>query len=537
MSLQRTTEGHSDATINRRTAVKAGAAASLAAAHLLSASPLTSVVGAQEPVSGGTLRYGAVRDMSVFDPHQSGGISNAWVIGNIYDKLVTFDQEGNFVGELASSFEQVDDLTYRFVLRDGVTFHNGEPFTANDVIATIDRIKDESVQAVNFDAATNIAQATAVDDFTLEIVLKELDLAFLHELASDTFYIISAADADATYSTPDNYNGTGPFTLESWEPQRAFNLVKHAGYWKPGQPYVDRVEIMPILDDGARVDALLSGELDLVEYVPWQSFEVVESAGAQLFPSNGLQSYLRLNTNEEPLTSKPLRQAISYIINRSDVNEIAFGGRGIPMTGSLQPQDSQYYVAELDGFYEQNLEKAAELIKEAGYDSPADVPVIDFQVSTSALSQQPAQVIQQQLQDFGLQLEFRTIEVATLFENRANGTYTLHMDGGGMSWPDPDYLRTYLHSSDGTSHAVGVGYSNPDLDQLLEEGMDTTDVEERKAIYRQVEEMVLDDCPMIFILWRAQAEAAAANLRGYYALPNGLETYRVDHFEDLWFEG
>src|SRR5699024_3336359 len=122
-----------------------------------------------------------------------------------------------------------------------------------------------------------------------------------------------------------------------------------------------------------------------------------------------------------------------------------------------------------EGANEQDLDRALELIKEAGYDSPEDVPPIDFQVSTSALSQQPAQVIQQQLQDFGLTVEFRTIEVATLLENRANGTYTLHMDGGGMNWPDPDYLRTMFHSEDGTNHAVGVGYSNPDLDQLLEE--------------------------------------------------------------------
>lgn len=522
--------------MNRRTVVKAGAGSALAASWMLSGAGSGAGVGAQEPVPGGTLRYGAVRDMSVFDPHASGGISNAWMIGNIYDKLVTFDPEGNFTGELASSIEQVDDLTYRFELHEGVTFHNGEPFTAEDVIATIDRIGNESVNAVNFDTVTNIAEVTSVDDYTVEIVLKELDLTFMHALASDTFYIISAADADATYESPDNYNGTGPFTLESWEPQRGFNLIKNPNYWKSGQPYLDRVEIMPILDDGARVDALLSGELDLIEYVPWQSFEVIEAAGAQLFPSNGLQSYLRLNTHEAPLDSKPLRQAISYIINRDDVNAIAFGGRGVPIKGSLQPQDSQYYVEEFEGYYEQNLERAMELINEAGYDSPADVPPIDFQVSTSALSQQPAQVIQQQLQDFGLQLEFRTIEVATLFENRANGTYTLHMDGGGMSWPDPDYLRTYLHSTDGTSHAVGVDYSNPDLDQLLEEGMDTTDVEERKAIYRNAEEIILDDCPMIWVLWRAQAEAAAPNLRGYYALPNGLETYRIDHFEELWFE-
>jgi peptide/nickel transport system substrate-binding protein len=182
------------------------------------------------------------------------------------------------------------------------------------------------------------------------------------------------------------------------------------------------------------------------------------------------------------------------------------------------------------------LEKAAELVSEAGYESPADVPAIDFQVSTSALAQQPAQVIQQQLQDFGLTVDFRTIEVATLFENRANGTYTLHMDGGGMAWPDPDYLRTLFHSEQGTSHAVGVDYSNPELDALLEEGASTSDVEARREIYRQAEEIILDDCPMIFVLWRAQGEAAAAYVRGYYALPNGLETYRVDHFEELWFD-
>lgn len=519
---------------DRRSALKLGAGVSTAT--LLGAGVSHSPAMAQEPQSGGTLRYGAVRDMSVFDPHMSGGISNSWVIGNIYDKLINFNEEGDFVGELAESFEQVDDLNFHFVLRQGVTFHNGQELTSADVVATIDRIRNPELQAVNLDTASNIVEVNVIDDYTFDIVLEKLDLAFLFSLADYTFYIICADDVDATYETPDNYNGTGPFTLESWEPQRSFNLVRNPNYWKPGQPYVDAAEIRPIIDDGARVDALLSGELDLIEYVPWQSFDLVEAAGAQLFPSAGLQSYLRFNTHAEPLSSKELRQAISLVINRSDVNEIAFGGRGVPMTGSLQPADSDFYVSELDGVNDQNLERALELVQEAGYDSPEDVPVIDFQVSTSALAQQPAQVIQQQMQDFGFRVEFRTIEVATLFENRANGTYTLHMDGGGMSWPDPDYLRTMLHSVDGTGHALGVDYHNPDLDQLLEEGMSTTDVEERKAIYRQVEELVLDDVPMSWILWRAQAEAATERLRGYEALPTGLESFRVDRFENLWFD-
>jgi ABC-type transport system substrate-binding protein len=167
------------------------------------------------------------------------------------------------------------------------------------------------------------------------LTLEQLDLGLMHALASDTFYIISEEDVDVVHDSPDNYNGTGPLTLESWEPRRSFNLVKNPEYWKPGQPYLDRVELMPILDDGARVDALLSGELDLIEYVPWQSFDIVEAAGAQLYPSNGLMSYIRLNTNMDPLTEKPLRQAISYAINREDINAIAFGGYGVPMTGPL----------------------------------------------------------------------------------------------------------------------------------------------------------------------------------------------------------
>src|SRR5699024_7731071 len=150
-------------------------------------------------------------DMSVFDPHKSGGISNAWVMGNIYSKLLNFDNDGNFVGELVESFEQVDDLNFHFVLREGISFHNGQPLTTADVVATIDRIKNPDVQAVSFSTVDNIADVNVVDDLTFDITLKELDLAFLYNLADYYFYIISADDIDATYETPDNYNGTGPF--------------------------------------------------------------------------------------------------------------------------------------------------------------------------------------------------------------------------------------------------------------------------------------------------------------------------------------
>ncbi|MDQ3410714.1 MAG: ABC transporter substrate-binding protein [Chloroflexota bacterium] len=525
--------------MSRRSAFQLGTGAALGLTGMRRAhTPATRAAGQDgtaTPTSGGTLRYGAVRDASIFDPHAAGGVSHGWLVGNIYDKLIDFGPEGDFVGALAESWESVDALHYTFALRQGVTFHNGQPFTSRDVVATIDRIKDPEIQATNADVAANLT-VEAADDFTVNLTLAELDLSLFNALAGDAFYIMSADDVGNVFDSPDNYNGTGPFTLEGWEPRSYFNLTKYPGFWKPGQPYLDRVELRPILDDAARVDALLSGEADLIEYVPWQSFEIVETAGFQLFPSYGLQSFIRFNQSQPPLDSKPLRQAISYIINRDEINQIAFGGLGKPITGPLQPEDSPYYFEELEGSYQQDWERATELIQEAGYASVADVPPIDFQVSTSALSQQPAQVIQQQLQDFGLTVEFRTVDVATLLQNRADGTYVLHMDGGGMAWPDPDYLRSIFHSADGTVYAVGVEYGNPELDALLEQGADTEEVAARQEIYRQVEQIILDDVPWAFVLWRTQAEAAAPYVRGYYDLPAGLETYRVDHFEAIWFD-
>jgi ABC-type transport system substrate-binding protein len=526
------------AVISRRTALQLGAGSAIGLAAAMQMRPSLAAVAKQDatPKTGGTLRFGAVRDATVFDPHLSGGISNNWLIGNIYDKLIDFGPGGEFIGVLAESWEQTDPLNYTFKLRQGVTFQKGQTFTSRDVLATFERIGNPELQAANADAAANIASISAPDDFTVNITLTELDLGFLHAIGGDSFFILSADDVATTFESPDVYNGTGPFTLEGWEPRSHFNLVRNPTFWRPGQPYVDRVELRIVLEDATRVNDLLSGEADLIEYVPWESFEVIESAGAKLYPSFGLQSYLRLNQSQEPLTTPAFRRALSYIINRDEVNDLAFGGKGKPMYGSLQPESSQYYQPEFDGHTAQNLELATQLIQEAGYASVADVPTIDFQVSTSALAQQPAQVIQQQLQDFGLKVEFRTVDVATLIENRANGTYVLHMDGGGMAWPDPDYLRSHFHSVDGVSHAVGVGYSNPELDALLEEGARTADVEARKAIYKQVEQIILDDCPMIFVLWRAQAEAAAEYVRGFEALPDGLQSYRVDHFENLWLD-
>ena len=141
----------------------------------------------------------------------------------------------------------------------------------------------------------------------------------------------------------------------------------------------------------------------------------------------------------------------------------------------------------------------------------------------------------QQLQEFGLKVTLTTIDVPTLTQNRLNGNYQLHHDGGGMDVPDPDYLRTIFHSKLGKTYATGVGFKIDRLDQLLEEGARTLDVDKRKTIYAEAEKILVDEVPYIWLTWRVQAEALDPKLvKGYEQLPDALASYNIGRMEYLW---
>jgi ABC-type transport system substrate-binding protein len=490
------------------------------------------------PKHGGTLKFAGHRDVNNFDPNRSGGTSNSWFLGNIFDTLVTYDLEGNFTGALAESWDQPDDKTYVFKLRQGVKFSDGTDFDVEDVVATLDRIKAPETAAVHQKMVADLETIEALDAFTLRVTLREPDVTFLHALADVSMYIMSADDVRNEFDTPDNYNGTGPFVLESWEPERQYVLKKNRYYWKEGLPYLDELIIMPIRDERARIDALRSGEVDIAEYIPWQAVSQLEEEGFQVFPHHGLNSFIRLNHTRPPLDNKKFRQALAYVIDRQEVNDLAFGGLGWTIPGGpLQPQDSPFYFKELEGYYEQDWDKARALLKEAGFDSPADVPLLEYSSTVGAVSGQPAQVVLQQMEEFGLKAEWRTVDVPTLVSNRSEGTYQLHHDGGGMSWPDPDYLRKIFHSEYGTIYALGVGYKNEELDRLLEQGHRTIDLEERRKIYLEVEKILLDDVPWIWVCWRYQAEGVNDDyVKGYEAHPSALWKWNVNRFEYIWLD-
>jgi peptide/nickel transport system substrate-binding protein len=216
--------------------------------------------------------------------------------------------------------------------------------------------------------------------------------------------------------------------------------------------------------------------------------------------------------------------------------DVAFGGKFATIEGPLQPQGSDYYFKELEGSYKQDLDKARALLKEAGFNSPSDLPTFEYTVVNLAVVGETAQIVQQQFLNFGLKLDFKTVDFATLSRNRTAGTYTIQPDGAGPAWPDPDYLRQLFHSTQGNDYATGAKYKNDRLDQLLVQGALTTNAEERKKIYLEAERIILDDAPIIWLFWRPQAESAAKYVKNYLVLPGLLSTFNVNRFEYVWLD-
>jgi peptide/nickel transport system substrate-binding protein len=498
---------------------------------------ITLLVGAaataqSEPIKGGRITYGALRDATGFDPHKPGGVHNSWLLGNIYDTLLEYDLSGNLVSGLAESWSYDGPLSLTLTLREGVVFGDGTSFGTEDVLATFDRIRDPASVAARKATVDNVTSVDVVDERTVRLNLAAPDATLLHALASNTMYVVSADDVASGMNFDRTTNGTGPFSLDRWEPEREYILLARDDFWGEG-PYLDEFVIRIIVDDRARIDALRSGQVDVAEYIPWQEFVTLQSQYA-INTFFSLQSYLRVNHSVPPFDDVRVRQALGYIFDRDEINFLAFGGEGIPMTGPLQPAGGPYYQESLEGTYTKDWDRARELLREAGYATPADVPPLRMHVSVSQIATQPGLVVQQQLQAFGFNVEWISVDVPTLQENRRAGTYMLHIDGAGMTWPDPDYLRPIFHSEAGNVHAVGIGYANLRLDELLVRGNQLTDIDERRSVYLEAEQIILDDAVMHFFVWRPQADAVANYVMDYPAHSGGMGSFNSTKMEQVW---
>jgi ABC-type transport system substrate-binding protein len=483
--------------------------------------------------SGGVLKYALLRDPVGWEPHINQGWTTYTLMNAIYEPVIRYSLKGALEPSLAVRWENPDPLTYVLHLRKGVKFHSGNPFTAEDVKFSLERILDPKTAATRAREFSVVQSVTVLDPYTVRITLKKPDAPFLELLASGEAVMVDKKWAEAGGSFKQQTSGTGPFKQGPFETGVRYTLVKNPDYWEQPYPYLDRIELATIAKDEVRVQALQTGSVDMAEYIPWQAIKTLEQdRNTKVFVGYDTYNFIRFNPKRPPFDNPKVRQAFNYLIDRKEIIDLAWGGIGKAMTAGLIPEGHWAYPNLHVWSYDPA--KGKRLLAEAGV-NPAATRIL-FDSTTLTVHMDSAQIVVTQLQRAGFtQIELKPMDVPTQQRKRVSGDYHMFIDGVSLPWPDPDFYTAYF-SAGGASHAKAVGFGDEQLDRLLDEGRTTLDQAKRKAIYAQVEQRLTELAPWVFLHWRPQAEATRANVHGYTRLPGALGNKSTAGLKYVWKE-
>jgi len=491
------------------------------------AAPATGGAGeaaAGEPKAGGTLTIGLNGEIDTIDPHKSVTIVAFQVQQQIFESLVRLKPTLDDVEpELAESWEQPDDVTYIFKLRQGVKFHNGKEFKAEDVKYTFDRVMDDATGSSRKPDFTPVSTVEVVDDTTVKFTLSAPYGPFLSKLES--LRIIPNDPAMDITQTP---IGTGPFVFVEWVSGQNITLKKNPDYWMQGYPLLDEVIFRPIPEPATRVVELQSGNVDLLNELPFKDVETLKAdANVQVYQIMGVvRDHIGFNMEKAPFKDNPnLRKAIGWVINRDSIVKDIMYGLAEPAQVAIPPTNWGY-DATTEGVFGYDLAKAKELLAQAD-PIPTELSV---KVSPTYPDQvKMAELMQQDFAELGINLKIEQREWSTwIDEVVTKGDYEMEivLISGGS---DPDDFFYQWHRSGEVFNIWR--YSDPEMDKLLDEGRATVDQAARKAIYAQIQQKLIADAPLIHIIYRQSVMASSADLKEF------VMTGRYDmDFRKVWLD-
>lgn len=464
----------------------------------------------EEAAAGGDLIIAELSDASSLDPHGSNDVPSSNVQSNLYETLVNRDADGELVPGLAESWTQVDDLTWEFKLKQGVTFHDGEAFNAEAVKTSFDRLLDPEVASPRAFLFEMVTEVKVVDESTVQFVTEYPFSPLLAHLTHNGGSIISPNSIEEDYAAMKadssvkagsvigtNPVGTGPFKFESWTPGTEIKLVKFAEY--AGTPVnVDSVTFKVVPESATRVAELQSGFAHIIGAVePGQVENVNSFDGASVLESSSSSlTYLGFNTEKEPFNDPKVRQAISKAIDRPTLIEGIYEGYGIPAISPLAPGIFGYTEDVTSMAY--NMDEAKALLAEAGY---ADGFKTTIWTNDNPARQQVAIVLQEELKKLNIQAEIEVMEFGSYLEKTAAGEHDMFILGWSNPTGDADYgLYALFHSSQHGDPGNRSFYSSEKVDELLEKGRREADPAAREAIYKEALQLISDESPMAFVL-------------------------------------
>jgi peptide/nickel transport system substrate-binding protein len=469
---------------------------------------------------GQTLTVGTPAEPISLDPHGTNDQPSARVRVQIYDQLVTQTNDLELVPGLAESWTQVDELTWDFFIREGVTFHNGDPLTAHEVKFTFDRLRDPEVAAAGAFLVGAIDTVEVIDDMTIRITTQEPFAPLLAHLSHSVTSILnerSVTEAGEDYGTAVAV-GTGAFEFVSWQTGSQLVLDRNDDWWG-GQAGVERIVFRPITEGTVRSIELETAGVDIAYNL--EPRDVSRLDGQQGIVLHSFEelgtTYVGFNTQSTPFDDVRVRQAINYAVDMETIVDVIWEGQAAPASGPLSPgvfashQDLEPY-----GY---DPERARELLEEAGV---GDGFSTTLWTNDNPLRIQIAEIAQAQLGEIGIDVDVQVLEWSTYLAETAAGNHDMFILAWGTVTADADYgLYALFHSSQFGSAGNRTFWSHDRVDELLDAGRRTADADERLAIYREAQEIIAEEAPWIFSAFLVQTTGVRERVEGYENHPNG----------------
>ena len=471
----------------------------------------------------GYLVVGLESNPTHLDPRYATDANSVRIGALIFNSLIRTDEYSRFQPDLAERWETIDERTYLFHLRKGVTFHNGKPLTAADVKFTYESVLDPKNHSPK---RGTLRALKAVDQIGPYLVRFRLTAPYAPFLENSTLGIVPAGSPINSGSGKNVLIGSGPFSLEEFSPGERVVLKANPSYWE-GPPSVSGLVFKIIPDAIVRALEFKKGTVDFLQndiepdMLPW----LERNTNASILTLQGtIFQYIGAKLDHPILRLREVRQAIAYAIDREAIIRHLLKGLATPATGLLSPFHWAYEPSVPQWTY--NPEEAKRLLDEAGlHDPDGEGPLPRFKLSykttTLDLRRRIAEAFKEQLNRVGIELEVRTYEWGTFYADIKKGNFHLY----SLSWvgiTDPDIYFNLFHSSSFPPYGNNRGrYRNPEIDRLLEKGRKSLTFEERKHIYSKVQKILALELPYIPLWWTKNVVVMKRAIQGFVPYPDG----------------
>lgn len=509
-------------------------------------------VTAAPAAKGGKLVISTSNFPSGLDPHVQVVWDVLFILSGVYDTLVYQDADGNFVPGLASAWEVSDDgTTYTFHLRDDVTFHDGTPFNAEAVKYNLDRIVDPETKSQKAASLLGPYESSeAIDEYTVQINLSEPYAYLLHGLSLN---YVAMASPKALAEWGEEYElhqvGTGPFIFKEYVPQDHLTLVPNPDYnWAPeiyenqGPPYLEEVTWRFLPEPATRIPALEAGDVNIALNIPnSESNRILDDPNLdmQVTYLTGQPLFWFMNIEQSPTDDIRVRQAILYGTDRQLAINAVLRGFSPLAYGPLSAVTPEYDPA-VEEMYPYDTEKAMALLEEAGWvdsdgdgirDKDGEPLTVTMVLQGWGFTAPIGEVLQAQLRQLGVNVEMEQMTWPGQMEVGISGERNMTVMGGSGFFAS-DALAGFFHSSNAESGFNWSKIKDPKLDALLDEASQTTDPEQRKELYGQAQEFIMEQALILPVYDYTVLSGLDANVAGLHWSSIGL----VPLLNDIYIE-